>query len=76
MILSGGLVNMKEWNDIFDTKTNVNGKIITVGQQDFNDSTILIKEEDGNIISCPIGMDEQGDIYFIYDNEEVYLKWI
>lgn len=67
---------MKEWNDIFDIKINVNGKIITVGQQDFSDSTILIKEEDGNIISCPMGMDEQGDIYFIYDNEEVYLKWL
>lgn len=67
---------MKEWNDIFDTKTNVNGKIITVGQQDFSDSTILIKEEDGNITSCLMDMDEQGDIYFIYDNEEVYLKWI
>lgn len=67
---------MKKWNDIFDTKTNVNGKIITVGQQDFSDSTILIKEEDENIIPCPMGMDEQGDIYFIYDNEEIYLKWI
>ncbi|MCR2050915.1 hypothetical protein NSB25_27215 [Acetatifactor muris] len=66
---------MKKWNDIFDTKTNVNGKLITVVQQDFSDSTILIKE-DGNIISCPMGMNEQGDIYFIYDNEEVYLKWI
>ena len=67
---------MKEWNNNFDTKTKVNGMVITVGQQSFEDSTILIKEEDGNIISCPMGIDEEGDIYFIYDNEEVYLKWI
>lgn len=67
---------MKEWNNNFDIKTEVNGKVITVGQQSFEDSTILIKEEDGNIISCPMGIDEYGDIYFIYDNEEVYLKWI
>lgn len=67
---------MKEWNDNFDTKTKVNGKTVTVGQQHFEDSTISIKEEDGNIISCPTGIDEEGDIYFIYDNEEVYLKWI
>lgn len=67
---------MKEWNDNFDTKTKVNGKVITVGQQHFEDSTILIKEEDGNIISCPVGIDKDRDIYFIYDNEEVYLRWL
>lgn len=67
---------MKEWNNNFDAKTKVNGKTITVGQQNFNDDTILIKEEDENIISCPMGTDGQGDIYFIYDNIEVYLKWL
>lgn len=67
---------MKEWNNNFDTKTKVNEKVITVGQQSFEDSTILIKEEEGNIISRPMGIDEYGDIYIIYDNEEVYLKWI
>lgn len=66
---------MKEWNGNFDTRTKVNGKVIIIGQQDFNDSTILLKE-DGNIISCLMGIDEQGDIYFIYDNEEIYLKWL
>lgn len=67
---------MKEWNDNFNKKENVNGKTITVGQQDFEESTILIKEENGNIISCPMGIDEEGDIYFIYDNVKVYLKWL
>ena len=33
-------MNMKEWNDIFGRKTKVNGKVITVGQQDFDDSSI------------------------------------
>lgn len=65
-----------EWNNNFDTKTTVKGKTITVGQQNFEDNTILIKEENGNIVSCPMGMDKQGDIYFLYDNTEVYLKWL
>ena len=69
-------MNMKEWNDIFGRKTKVNGKVITVGQQDFDDSSILVKEENGNIISCPMGIDGQGDIHFLYDNILIYLKWI
>lgn len=72
---SGGN-RLKEWNDNFDIKTRVNGKTITVGEQNFDDNTILIKEEDGNTISCYMSIDGQGDIYFIYDNEEVYLKWL
>lgn len=68
---------MKTWNNNFDNaKTKVNGKTITVGEQDFDDNTILIKEEDGNLISCPMLIDDQGDIYFLYDNEEIYLKWL
>ena len=39
-----------EWNNNFDTKTTVKGKTITVGQQNFEDSTILVKEENGLII--------------------------
>ena len=53
-----------------------NGKIITVGEQNFETSTIMIKEENGNIISCPMFIDEHGDIYFVYDNTEVFLKYI
>lgn len=64
------------WNDNFDTKTKVNGKTITVGEQNFDDNTILVKEEDGNIISCPMYIDKQGDIYFRYDNTEIWLKWL
>ena len=68
---------MKTWNNNFDnSKTKVNDKTITVGEQDFDDNTILIKEEDGNLISCPMFIDDQGDIYFLYDNTEIYLKWL
>lgn len=59
-------MNMKEWNDIFGRKTKVNGKVITVGQQDFDDSSILVKEENGNIISCPMGIDGQGGTSIFY----------
>ena len=65
-----------EWNNNFDAKTTVKGKTITVGQQNLEDGTILVKEENGNIVSYPMGMDRQGDIYFLYDNIEVYLKWL
>lgn len=67
---------MREWNDNFDRQATINGKRITVGEQSFEDSTILIKEEDGTVLECPMGMDENGDIYFIYDNEEFWLKWL
>lgn len=67
---------MKEWNNIFNKKTIVNEKTITVGQQDFGNNTILVKKDDGNIISCPMFIDGQGDIYFVYDNTEIYLKWL
>ena len=65
-----------EWNNNFDAKTKLNGKTITVGEQNFETSTIMIKEENGNIISCPMFIDEHGDIYFVYDNTEVFLKYI
>ena len=50
--------DMREWNDNFDRQTTINGKRITVGEQSFEDSTILIKEEDGTVLECPMGMDE------------------
>ena len=64
------------WNNNFDTKTEVNGKTIIVGEQNFENNTILVKEENGNIISCPMFIDELGDIYFRYDNVEIWLKWL
>ena len=68
---------MKEWNNNFNTgKTKVNEKVITVGQQDFDDNTVLIKEQDGNVITCPIGTDKNGDVYFICDNTVLYFKWM
>lgn len=70
-----GLKRMK-WNDNFETETSINGKIITVGQQNFVGNTILIKEENGNVITCPMYMDERDDLFFVYDNTEVYLKWL
>ena len=64
------------WNNNFDTKTKVNEKMITVGEKNFKNNTILVKEENGNIISCPMFIDGLGDIYFLYDNTKVYLKWL
>ena len=64
------------WNNNFDTKTEVNGKTIIVGEHNFENNTILVKEENGNIISCPMFIDELGDIYFRYDNVEIWLKWL
>lgn len=64
------------WNNNFNTKTEVNGKTIIVGEQNFENNTILIKEEDGNIISCPMFIDGLGDIYFRYDNTEIWLQWL
>ena len=64
------------WNNNFDTKTEVNGKTIIVGEQNFENNTILVKEENGNIISCPMFIDELGDIYFRYDNVKIWLKWL
>lgn len=65
-----------KWNDDFEMTTSVNGKKIIVGQQNFADNTILIKEENGNVIDCPMYMDERDDLFFVYDNTEVYLKWL
>lgn len=64
------------WNNNFDTKTEVNGKTIIVGEQNFENNTILVKEENENIISCPMFIDELGDIYFRYDNVKIWLKWL
>lgn len=62
-----------EWNNNFNMKKNVNGKNITVGMQNFDDMTISIKEENGEIIKCPMSFDYNGDCYFIYDSKEYYL---
>lgn len=64
------------WNYNFDSKVNVNGKTIIVGEQDFDSGTISIKEEEGNIIFCPMYFDKKRDIYFWYDGEQVFLKYI
>ena len=62
------------WNNAFAMKKNINGKIVTVGQQDFDNMTIMIKEENGNVISCPMDFDNDGDCYFIYDSTQVYIR--
>lgn len=65
---------MITWNDNFTMKKNINGKTITVGQQNFDDMTILIKEKNENVISCPMRFDSKGDCYFIYDSTKVYIR--
>lgn len=65
---------MKEWNHIFDTKREVNGKIITIGVQDFTDWTVMVKDENEKVITCPMLSDEEGNYYFIYNNMGVYIS--
>ena len=65
---------MREWNDNFDSKRIINGKNIIVGQQDFDNNTIMVKEESGNIIECPMDIDDDCDLYFRYDNMGVYIS--
>ena len=65
---------MKNWNNDFDEKRVVNGKIITIGQQDFDNGTIMIKESNGNILDCPMGFDDNCECYFIYDSKVVYIR--
>ena len=55
-------------------KRKVNGKYITIGQQNFDDNTISIKDDCGNIFHRPMLSDEDGNIFFIYDNTIVYLS--
>ena len=63
---------MKNWNNNFNEKRVVNGKNITIGQQNFDNGTIMIKEDDGNIVDCPMNFDDNGDCYFIYDLNRRY----
>lgn len=63
-----------KWNDDFSNKRLVNGKRIIIGQQDFESMTILVKEENENIIRCPMDLDDDGEIYFFYDNTKVYVR--
>ena len=55
-------------------KRKVNGKTITIGQQNFDDETISIKDGHGNILNIPMQSDEDGNIYFVYDKTMVYLS--
>ena len=45
-----GEIIMITWNDNFTMKKNINGKSITIGQQNFDNMTILIKEKNENVI--------------------------
>lgn len=64
----------KLWNPIFEMERTVKGKRIIVGQQNFKDSTILIKDNKENVLCCQMYQDESGEIYFIYNNTGVYIS--
>lgn len=61
------------WNENLSTKRKVNDKTILIGQQNFNDNTISIKDEYGKILNLPMYSDEDG-IYFIYHKTMIYLS--
>ena len=65
---------MQEWNDNFSTKRVVGDKIITIGQQDFSSNTVMIKDDNGGIISCPTYIDAEGNVFFPYGLTGVYLS--
>lgn len=62
------------WNNDFDMERNINGKNIIVGQQDFENGTIMVKDENRKILCCPMFSDNEGNIYFIYDGVGVYIS--
>lgn len=66
---------MKKWNDIFnDNKRVINGQTIIIGEQNFGTNSILIKEEDGTVLSRPMFIDHDGNIYFEYNGISVYVS--
>lgn len=65
---------MKKWNNLFDTKREVNGKTITIGVQNFTDWTVMVKDENDKIFAFPMLSDEKGNYYFIYDNMGIYIS--
>lgn len=65
---------MQEWNNCFNNKRIVGDKAITIGQQNFIDGTIMIKEQNDNIINCPMYQDKAGNIFFIYNDTGVYIS--
>lgn len=62
---------MKNWNNDFNEKRAVNG---ILDNKNFENGTIMIKEDNGNIVDCPMNFDDNGDCYFIYDLNIVYLS--
>ena len=62
-----------KWNDNLSTKRKVNGKTISIGQQNFDNNTIAIKNEYGKILNLPMYSDEDG-IYFVYCKTKIYLS--
>ena len=65
---------MLEWNDNFTNKRWIGDTSIIVGEQNFDDNSIMIKEENGNVISCPMYIDNTGDIFFIYNDNGVSIS--
>lgn len=63
-----------KWNDNFDMERHVNGEKIIVGQQDFENGTILVKDSKEDIKNWPMGIDDKGDIFFIYKGIKMYVS--
>lgn len=54
----------------------IEGKSITVHQQDFTTSTVKVEDSKGEHI-CPMGQDTDGNIYFLYGDWAVYFSnWL
>lgn len=51
------------------------GKTLLIGQQNFGNSTVPVREGfNGPVHNCPIG-NEDGDIYFLFRGERLYFRY-
>lgn len=48
-------------------------RTIRIGEQDFENGTVVVKEC-GIVKNCPMFQDDNGDIYFIYENEPIAFR--
>ena len=64
-----------EWNENFTETRFIDNNKIIIGPQNFENGTILIKEEkSGEVIECSMCSDVNNDLYFIYYNHGVYIS--
>lgn len=64
----------ENWLGLFNLGRQVRNETIFLGEQDFSKNIIIVKDSNNKIIECPMFMDEDNNIYFIYKNIGVYIS--